>query len=864
MKGKSQYTVKLAVVLLLLSAAASNGAVRYVALDGSDTDGRSWATAYRTVAGALNDPAVGSGSEIRVKRGVYRVTYPITVSKAVKIYGGYSGSGNTRDSKVYLTTLDASDDWSCFRVRADAHIDGFTLANGHAWGTVPEERGGGIYIDGASPTISDCRFYRCHASYAGGGIAANNADGATIRDCIFIENSASWYGGGIYTYRSSLTITGCVLEKNKSNLSVDSLGGGGICNEDGAPTIADCHFSENTAYYGAGIANYYADARIERCVFEDSNSVTTGGGGLLNYGASPRISDCLFVGNKVNYIGGAILDKSTAVITNCVLWKNSSFRYGGGVYIDASEADTTSAAILTNCTFYDNSATRGGGLYSNNASATLTNCILWGNRGFVAGRGIYNSTLLFNAKTVATYCNIEDDTIYPGTGNVLVDPGFVNPSNGDFHLPFGSPCIDVGSNSAPGIPSTDYEGKPRISDGNEDGVAIADMGAFEFRGRVVEDYLRRAQLAQGQTYDSPTDTMPTYTFIIEFETAGGVASIQFQTPGGNTYTISSAAHSSSAFVDTYHRVDGNTHIWTYSAEFSTSAPLADYGDGTYHVTLRYVDGTTYQTTLWYGVPGTGNTLPQPTQKPNVTAPTYGGNTTSPVTFTWTPYPNINSVCVTIASPSGGPDVVNDCVAGNATRSNAHTLDEGVYNAKLSFENSYEVTNADGIPFTYGKSVFMGYRFQVPYTAVYRFWAPVANMHFYTLSARERDKLINDYSDVWTYEGTAYHACATRYYMGLVPVYRFWSDLLGSHFYTIRESEKAKLIDEWSDAWTYEGIAFYAYPEGKQPAECKPVYRFWNDIDGHHFFTMRESEKDKIINQFSHVYIYEGIAYYAYE
>jgi len=41
------------------------------------------------------------------------------------------------------------------------------------------------------------------------------------------------------------------------------------------------------------------------------------------------------------------------------------------------------------------------------------------------------------------------------------------------------------------------------------------------------------------------------------------------------------------------------------------------------------------------------------------------------------------------------------------------------------------------------------------------------------------------------------------------VYRFWSDALSGHFYTIDEAERDKLINQYSHVWTYEGIAWYA-------------------------------------------------------
>ena len=43
-----------------------------------------------------------------------------------------------------------------------------------------------------------------------------------------------------------------------------------------------------------------------------------------------------------------------------------------------------------------------------------------------------------------------------------------------------------------------------------------------------------------------------------------------------------------------------------------------------------------------------------------------------------------------------------------------------------------------------------------------------------------------------------------------PVYRFWSGELGCHFYTMDKDEKDKLVDVYSHVWTFEDIAWYAY------------------------------------------------------
>lgn len=61
------------------------------------------------------------------------------------------------------------------------------------------------------------------------------------------------------------------------------------------------------------------------------------------------------------------------------------------------------------------------------------------------------------------------------TGNIDTDPLF----NGDFSLPSNSPSVDAGDPAA-GL-TTDFLVAPRPNDGNGDGIAVRDQGAFEYQ-----------------------------------------------------------------------------------------------------------------------------------------------------------------------------------------------------------------------------------------------------------------------------------------------------------------------------------------------------------------------------------------------
>jgi len=84
--------------------------------------------------------------------------------------------------------------------------------------------------------------------------------------------------------------------------------------------------------------------------------------------------------------------------------------------------------------------------------------------------------------------------ITDGGGNIVGDdPGLTDPANGDFSLAEGSPCIDAGVSDSLWF---DFDGQNyfRIADGDGDGVAEIDIGAWErassYRG-CLEGYVFR-------------------------------------------------------------------------------------------------------------------------------------------------------------------------------------------------------------------------------------------------------------------------------------------------------------------------------------------------------------------------------------
>jgi len=850
-------------VVVIATAAVSQAATYYVSLEGDNTTGLSWDTAFNSIQSAIDRSGTLGSDTIKVKQGTYEITSPIWVTKAVFLYGGYSGDGDARNSAIYVTIVQGQDEaLHCFQVTTNATIDGFWITGGSGFGSPPNNFGGGMFIDRCDPIIFNCVFQDNYAELAGGAIGGRFAGGA-ISDCSFVANTAGEYGGAICLLSSDTSITTCQFTGNRCERPTTTCGGA-IYNEDSSPTIGQCIFSGNAAAQGAGIYNANSDAGIFECEFAGCELSSGRGGGIYNYQSSADIKNCLFQSNEVSVSGGAIYEGegSSSRLVNCILRNNKATALGGAFY-----TDNGTTTVVTNCTIYANNAgSRGGGIFNYYGKPVFTNCIIWGNTAAMSGAGVSDESNSPGTVALIRYSDVQGTTVYPGTGNILADPEFVYPADDDLHLTAGSPCIDAGTNAISTLEIEDYEDNPRVIDGNLDGAAVVDMGAYEHQmGLRISDHLFWVHISQGASYDSPDATSPGYLFVAEMQTDNSVDHIDFLSAAGYAYRITSAAHTSSGGVETFHEVSGNVNIWRYWARSTDAGAMSKYGDGGYLVVLYYKDGSSQQTNVAYTLPGTQTPIPAPTQKPHIVAPAQYAGVGSPVTFEWDPCTdtNVTSLFLAIVDPSTGADIVTDAISPSVTNSDPYDLAEGWYQVELAFENAYSTTNTDGVSFHYGKALVMRGTFEVLYATVYRFWSPITSTHFYTISNSERTMLINQYAHAWTYEGPAYKACVTPYHPGLSPVYRFWSPYSSCHFYTITEAERDMVIRDYSYWWTYEGIAYYAYAEGDEPAGTSPIYRFWSPTASCHFYTMSADEKAYLIRDWSAVFTYEGIAFYAY-
>ena len=237
---------------------------------------------------------------------------------------------------------------------------------------------------------------------------------------------------------------------------------------------------------------------------EGSRLHQVGGGAIFNEGLV-SLTDCSLLNNSTRSNGGAIYSTGSMALLRCTIAGNTTQFHGGAINLDGSSPGLTAV----NCTMTANISEGGrGGAISISPSAagatvSLTHCTIAGNavenaRGAGPGgreRGSGGGIRAAAGQVTITNCIVAGNTaMVPGTGNLvgnIVQSG-PNLSTGD---PLLAPLADNGGLTQtmallPGSPAldaavatlaldTDQRGLPRSRDGNGDGSAAPDLGAFE-------------------------------------------------------------------------------------------------------------------------------------------------------------------------------------------------------------------------------------------------------------------------------------------------------------------------------------------------------------------------------------------------
>jgi hypothetical protein len=304
----------------------------------------------------------------------------------------------------------------------------------------------------------------------GAGTDSTVLDGGTTP--LSITTDADFNGGDT---GGDVSISGITFQ--------NSLVGLMIWTDSAGMDVSNSEFNNNLMYGGLWILTSTGTVNITGNSF--SNNYGVAGGGLtigvlplfISISGPVTLTNNIFSNNLGSVSGAvAIASDNTITLTNNTFVSNAGFAGNALIY---STSDTAITNIYNNI-FWGNSSFGGG------------DDLLLGNDGDQNGTGspvnLFNNDFSGNAvfdeasdsnpgngilESEDLWISDVNDNNYSHGSNIQQDPLFVDEANGDFHLQEGSPCIDAGENNAPDIPTTDFEGDPRIINGT------VDMGADE-------------------------------------------------------------------------------------------------------------------------------------------------------------------------------------------------------------------------------------------------------------------------------------------------------------------------------------------------------------------------------------------------
>jgi len=378
-------------------------------------------------------------------------------------------------------------------VPTHARIEANTISENSALGE--DGTGGGLRVDGAPGTVVARNIIQNNRSFTqGGGVTLYGT--ISFTDNLVYGNSALMFGGGLHSYQATAQITNNTIVGNSLTQTTRPSG-------------------YSFASYGGGL---YIDALIPQ-----SGNPTV------------RITNTLVVGNTVASLGsGGGLNSHTTfpIIGYTDLWSNLQLpSTTSNVAGDFTESQVLASGFNSSQDprfvhaplFADVSVASG---------TTTTVAVLQ------ASRYSTNQLLEYNNDGVArtlTAVNTSTNVLtftpaLPAASQpfkLLADWGASSNTTEDFHLASNSPVIDAGTNNpGPGITlsALDLDGQTRVQDGNADGTATVDLGAYEF---VVPD-------ADGDGVPNTQDCAP---FVFSVQTPPGPVGPTLRVTGGSNASL---------------------------------------------------------------------------------------------------------------------------------------------------------------------------------------------------------------------------------------------------------------------------------------------------------------------------------------
>jgi hypothetical protein len=342
----------------------------------------------------------------------------------------------------------------------------------------------------------------------------NSSIYSTIKHTKIKNGSGIWKEhGSITCLNDSISISNCYFNNNQYTI---------YCGENSKVRIFDNIFFEKPQFTGkrviicAPLSKPYINNNIlySSSIYADS--------------ANPIIINNKFMGQNYRldqqYWLIILANKSTTYLESnffkdnygAILVKDSSSLYSVNNLIQGCDeailfSNSSNGSVINN-TIYSKgqgpfSFQEGYGITCSNFSKIfIYNSIVWNIGEWSQALRVFNSS-----EIVAEYCALS--TEFEGEEIIYDDPSFSNPDGGDFHLEFGSPCIDSGNPDTSNInlPLTDFDGEARMVNGR------IDMGCFEYQypNNITESKnIIAYNFTLKQNYPNPFNSVTIISFTI--------------------------------------------------------------------------------------------------------------------------------------------------------------------------------------------------------------------------------------------------------------------------------------------------------------------------------------------------------------